>query len=42
MTNPDSLLESKDIILQKKDPYSQSYGFSRSRMWMSALDHKED
>ena len=42
MTNPDSLLERKDITLQKKDPYSQSYSFSRSRMWMSALDHKED
>ena len=40
MTNPDSLLESKDITAEK-DPYSQSYGFSRSHIWMSALDHKE-
>jgi len=25
-----------------KDPYSQSYGFSSSHVWMWVLDHKED
>ena len=24
-----------------KDPYSQSYGFSNSHVWMRELDHKE-
>ena len=37
MTNLDSVLQSRDITL----PYSQSYGFSRSHVWMSELDHKE-
>ena len=40
MMNLDSLLKSRDyhcITL----PYSQSYGFSRSRIWMWELDHKE-
>ena len=27
--------------LANKDPYSQSYGFSSSHVWMSESDHKE-
>ena len=36
MTNLDSVLKSRD-----KGPYSQSYGFSNSHVWMWELDHKE-
>ena len=41
MTNLDSILKSRDITLPTKDPYSQSYGFSSSRVWMWQVDHKE-
>ena len=35
MTNLDSVSKSKDIsLLTKKGPYSQSYGFSSSHVWM--------
>ena len=27
--------------LADKDPYSQSYGFSSSHLWVSELDHEE-
>ena len=37
MTNLDSILKSRDIILL----YSQSYGFSSSHVWMWELDYKE-
>ena len=40
MTNLDSILKSRDIILPKK-VCSQSYGFSSSHVWMWKLDHKE-
>ena len=36
VTNLDSLLKSRD-----KGPYSQSYGFSNSHVWLWELDHKE-
>ena len=39
MTNLDSILKSRDIA--NKDPSSQSYGFSSSRVWMWVLDYKE-
>ena len=39
MTNRDSILKSRDIT--DKGPYSQSYGFSSSHVWMWELDHKE-
>ena len=39
MTNLDSILKSRDIT--DKGPYSQSYGFSSSHVWMWELDHKE-
>ena len=41
MTNPGSILKSKDIILWTMVPYNQSYGFSSSHVWMWELDHKE-
>ena len=41
MTNLDSVLKSRDIILPTKVCISQSYGFSRSHVWMWELDHKE-
>ena len=34
MTNLDSLLKSRDITLPNKGLFSQSYGFSSSRVWM--------
>ena len=34
MTNLDSILKSRDTTLPKKGPYSQSYGFSSSHVWM--------
>ena len=34
MTNLDSILKSREITLPKKGPSSQSYGFSRSHVWM--------
>ena len=39
MTNLDSILKSRDIT--NKGLSSQSYGFSRSHVWMSELNHKE-
>ena len=41
MTNPDSVLKSRDIALPTKGPSSQSCGFSGSHIWMWELDHKE-
>ena len=41
MTNPDSILISKDITLLTKFQSSQSYGFSSSHVWMWELNHKE-
>ena len=40
MTNLDSMLESREIILPTK-VHSQSYGFSSSHVWMWELDYKE-
>ena len=40
MTNLDSVLQSRDITLPI-GPYSQSYGFSSSHVWMWELGHKE-
>ena len=40
MTNIDSILKNRDIA--DKSPFSQSYGFSGSHVWMLELDHKED
>ena len=34
MTNLDSVLKSRDVTLPTKCPYSQSYGFSSSYVWM--------
>ena len=34
MTNVDSVLKSRDVTLPNKGPYSQSYGFSSSHVWM--------
>ena len=35
MTNPDSILKSRDITLPTKEgPSNQSYGFSSSHVWM--------
>ena len=39
MANLDSILKSRDIV--NKGPSSQSYGFSRSHVWMWELDYKE-
>ena len=41
MTNLDSILKKRVIILLKKGPYSQNYGFSSNQIWMWELDHKE-
>ena len=41
MTNLDSILKSRDIILPKKGPYSQTYGFPRSNIQMWKLGHKQ-
>ena len=40
MTNLDSILKSRDHLADKS-PYSQSYGFSCSQVWMWELDYKE-
>ena len=40
MTNLDSILKSRHHF-NNKGPYSQSYGFSSSHVWMWGLDHKE-
>ena len=39
MTNPDSILKSRNIT--NKGLSSQSYGFSSSHVWMWELNHKE-
>ena len=41
MMNLDSILKSRDITFTDKGPCNQSYGFSRSHVWMWELDHKE-
>ena len=40
MTNPDSILKSRDYFLNKGPP-SQGYGFSSGHLWMWELDYKE-
>ena len=40
MTNLGSILKSRDHFLNK-DLYSQSYGFSSSRVWVWEMDYKE-
>ena len=40
MTNLDSVLKSRHHFADK-GPYSQSYGFSSSHIWIWELDHKE-
>ena len=39
MTNPDSILKSRDIV--NKGPSGQGYGFSSGHVWMQELDYKE-
>ena len=39
IANLDSVLKSRDFV--NKDPYTQSYSFSSSHVWMWELDHKE-
>ena len=39
MTNQDSILKSRDIT--DKGPYSQSFVYSSSHVWMWELDHKK-
>ena len=34
MTNLDNVLKSRDVTLSVEGPYSQSYGFSSSHVWM--------
>ena len=41
MTNPDSILKSRDITLSTKLRLSQGYGFSSSHVWMWELDCEE-
>ena len=41
MTNLDSVLKKQRYHFTNKGPYSQSYGFSSSHVWMGELDHKE-
>ena len=41
MTNLDSMLKSKRHHFANKGPYSQSYDFSSSHVWMWELDHKD-
>ena len=41
MTNPDSLLNSRDITLPTNVLNSQTYGLSSNHVWMWALDHEE-
>ena len=42
MTNLDSILKRRYIILANKGLSSQSYGFSSSQVWMWELDYKEN
>ena len=39
--NLDSILKKQRYHFAHKGPYSQSYGFSSSHVWMWELDHKE-
>ena len=41
ITNLDSILKSRDITFFDKVPYSQSYDFSSSHVWMWELDYKK-
>ena len=41
MTNLCSIFKKQKHYFAGKDPYSQSYGFSNSHMWIWTLDHKE-
>ena len=42
MTNQDSVLKRRDrYYFANKGPYSQSYGFSSSHVWMWEFDHEE-
>ena len=41
MTNLDSILKNQGHHFASKGPYSQSYGFSSSYVWVWELDHKE-
>ena len=41
LINLDSILKSRDHHFTDKGPYSQSYGFSSSHVWMWELDPKE-
>ena len=42
VTNLDSILKSRDTFgFADQGPYSQSYGFYSSHVWMWELDHKE-
>ena len=40
ITNLDHI-KKQTHYLADKDPYSQSYGFSSSHVWMGELDYKE-
>ena len=42
MTNLNSVLKKQRHHFVNEGPYSQSYGFSSSHVWMWELDHKED
>ena len=41
MVNLNSILKGRDITGPNKGPYSQSYGFSSSHIWMWELDYKD-
>ena len=41
MTNLDSILKKQRHYFANKGPFSQSYGFSSSHVWMLELSHKE-
>ena len=41
VTNLNSVLKNKDIILPNKSPYSQGCGLSTSHVWMWMQNHKE-
>ena len=41
MSNLSSILKSRDNHFADKSPYSQSYGFSSSHIWMWEFDYKD-
>ena len=41
MSKLDNILKSRDTTFASKGPFSQSYGFSSSHVWMWKLDYKE-